>query len=69
AAVHVAPARRGPWLSLPDGTNLQIPPGDVVVIQHGTDTRVLPVFDPEELVAAIAARRVSNCRSTDHSAT
>lgn len=68
AGVHAAPTKRGPWLSLPDGTDLLIPPGDVVVIQHRKDTRVLPVFDPQELVEAIDARRHRNCRSTDHSA-
>lgn len=68
ARVHTAPTKRGPWLSLPDGTDLLIPPGDVVVIQHRKDTRVLPVFDPQELVEAIDARRTRNCRSTDHSA-
>lgn len=68
ACVHAAPTKRGPWLSLPDGTDLLIPPGDVVVILHRTDTRVLPVFDPQELVEAIDARRHGNCRRADHSA-
>lgn len=70
AVVHAAPTKRVPWLRLPSGEDLLIPPGggDVVVIQHGNDTRVLPVFDPKELAEAIEARRNCNCRSTDHSA-
>lgn len=68
AGVHAAPAERGPWLSLPNGTELLIPPGAVVVIRHGKDSRVLPVFDPAELVEAIETRRKHNYRNSDHSA-
>lgn len=60
-AVGTRPALRqdSPWITLPDGRGVSVPPGDVVVIQCRDETQVLPVADAAvfaEIVRIRAAR-------------
>ncbi|WP_158851396.1 hypothetical protein [Saccharothrix deserti] len=45
-----------PWITLPDGRGLSVPPGDVVVVRTGTEEHVLPVENPRLFVEAVRGR-------------
>lgn len=59
--LRTAGAPDSPWLKLPDGTDLPTAPGEIVVICHGGQQQVLPVYDGAAFaeVVRVRAERVS----------